>query len=99
MVTKFDEGLYLGRFLYAVGANVDGTKFVTIGGTGLSVPVVTDQDVTDVIDYYESDAVTVENGVLYVYLDEMPFDHDGRHATGRAYWDGIRWWNEYDERG
>ena len=44
----------------------------------------------------------LENGYVYEDLDEMPFDVWDEelwsfvHATGRAYWDGLRWENEYE---
>ena len=44
----------------------------------------------------------IENGYVFEDLDYMPFDRFDEdrwelvHATGRAYWDGSRWWEEYD---
>lgn len=45
----------------------------------------------------------IENGYIYEDLDTMPFDAWDEdtwsfvHATGRAYWDGAKWWNEYED--
>lgn len=45
----------------------------------------------------------MEGGVVFHELEEMPFDYwdesiwNFRHATGREYWDGSRWWVEYEE--
>lgn len=45
----------------------------------------------------------VEKGWVYEDLDYMPFDYWDSdtwsfvHATGRSYWDGSRWMDEYEE--
>ena len=55
------------------------------------------------IESYEFEEVMgeyeIENGILYHYLDQMPFDRDGVHATGREFWDeeSQQWWNEYED--
>lgn len=28
--------------------------------------------------------------------ESMPYDHNGRHATGRAEYIGGKWWNIYE---
>ena len=46
-----------------------------------------------------ADEMFFENGILYMWLDTMPFDADGRHATGRAFWNPEYkcWVDEYEE--
>ena len=57
--------------------------------------VITEVTPEIVICIFSGDLYVEPDGYIYEDLDEMPFDYEGRHATGRAFYDGERFWNEY----
>ena len=43
-----------------------------------------------IMDYYD-----LQEGDVLI-RESMPYDHNGRHATGRAEYIGGKWWNIYE---
>lgn len=47
----------------------------------------------------DPDDIEIRDGIIFRRLDEMPFDKDGKHATGWEYLNacGTRWITEYED--